>query len=120
MTRQALEDAYIAGFNDGRDSVGKVADDDAATHCLLGFDGWWSNALGTLNRAPSSVPDDDGWIAWDGSLDYPPVANETTVEVRFGSGNVSRRRGQAVEWGWRWSMKTPQAFDIIAYRVVKP
>ena len=56
MTRQALEDAYIAGFNDGRDSVGKVSDDDAATHCLLGFDGWWSNALDTLNRAPSSVP----------------------------------------------------------------
>ena len=57
MTRQALEDAYIAGFKDGRDSVGKVSDNDAATHCLLGFDGWWSNALDTLNRAPVA---DDG------------------------------------------------------------
>lgn len=57
MSRQAIEDAYIAGFNDGRDSVGKVTDDDAATHCILGFDGWYAKVLETMDRAPKINPE---------------------------------------------------------------
>lgn len=122
MTRQALEDAYIAGFLDGRDSVDKVSGDAAATHCLLGFDGWYANTLDTLNRAASSVPDPDGWITWDGSGNRPAgVDKDFIVQVRFGSGKVSERIDRAGDWGWRWRYDgEPSAFDIVAYRVVKP
>lgn len=123
MSRQAIEDAYIAGFNDGRDSVGKVADNDVNTHCMLGFDGWYQKSLDTLDRSPITANADvDGWIPWDGSARLPhDLTHDTIVQIRFGSGQVSKCIDRAGDWGWTWdSNMSPSEFHIIAYRVVKP
>jgi hypothetical protein len=61
MSKSALSDAYAAGFQDGRASASSVRDDEAAAHCVLGFDGWWMQATETLDRAP---------ICPDNSHDY--------------------------------------------------
>lgn len=53
MSKSALADAYAAGFKDGRESVGKVRDNDAGEHCILGFDGWWQRAVDTADRSPT-------------------------------------------------------------------
>ena len=55
MSKSALSDAYAAGFKDGRESAGKVRDDDAADHCALGFDGWWQHAVDTTDRSPTII-----------------------------------------------------------------
>lgn len=57
MSRTALADAYAAGFRDGRSSASTVQDDDAAAHCVLGFDGWWRQSVETLDRTPTVCPD---------------------------------------------------------------
>lgn len=117
MSRQAIEDAYIAGFNDGRDSVGKVADNDVITHCMLGFDGWYAKSLETLDRSPIAA-DADGWIAWDGTLDYPPdVTRNTVVDIKTRRGLVNGGNFASV-WQWRFRQVDPQD-NIIAYRVQK-
>ena len=117
-----MEDAYIAGFSDGRDSVGKVADNDVNTHCMLGFDGWYQKSLETLNRSPTATnTDDDGWITWDGSARLPhELTRDSVVQVRFGSGKISTHIDRAGDWAWTWdSNMSPSEFHIIAYRVVK-
>lgn len=117
MSKEALADAYAAGFKDGRSSAATVQDDDAATHCVLGFDGWWRQSNETMNRAPTET--DDGWIKWDGSTRYPPVMIGDSVQVRFESGKVSQRAVPASDWGWQWHDSKPGIFDIVAYKVVK-
>lgn len=117
MSRQAIEDAYIAGFNEGRDSVGKVADNDVNTHCMLGFDGWYAKSLETLDRSPVAA-DADGWIAWDGTLDYPTdVSASTIVDVKMRGGFVDLGN-RAGSWVWLWTQANVNA-NIIAYRVQK-
>ena len=46
--RKLASDAYAAGFEDGRKSVGQVRDDDAGDHCVLGFAGWYADRQRTL------------------------------------------------------------------------
>ena len=49
MTKEALERAYIAGFNDAMASFGKVRSVDLNAHCMLGFDGWYQRELDAMS-----------------------------------------------------------------------
>jgi hypothetical protein len=78
MSKSALADAYAAGFKDGRSSAATVQDDDAATHCVLGFDGWWQRSVDTLDRDPLTADDQrrQGQVcSCRGTDDYCPCQN---------------------------------------------
>ncbi len=64
MSKQVIEDAYFAGYMDGRKHAAMVRDDKVSAHCILGFDIWWNRTNKTLDRAPSVT------ICPDNSHDY--------------------------------------------------
>lgn len=56
------------------------------------------------------------WIEWPGgSCPLPP---ETPVEVRFRCGAEDCCE-KASAWAWDHSRHNPEAYDIVAYRVVE-
>lgn len=75
------------------------------------------NAVGPAKDCAS--PDADGWIKnTSGELPVPP---ETIVEVRFGSGRVSKVIDTADIWVWTLPSKPQSPFNdslIDAYRIV--
>lgn len=107
MSRDALKDAFIAGWNMREASYGPDA------RPLALFDAWYTNTLDTLERA-----NPDGWIEWDGSADMPPgLSGDTPVVVRCRNG------GEVDDWTagrWNWSGNgVSHQHQIIAYRVVR-
>ena len=52
LSKQAIEDAYVAGYMDGRKHADMVPNDKVNAHCILGFDIWWNRTNETLDRAP--------------------------------------------------------------------
>lgn len=111
MSKSALADAFRAGFEQGYSAVGPERADEA-------FELWWQRSVDTLDR--SSTETDSGWTDWDGSAKHPPVMVSDLVQIRFGSGKISERIGPASDWGWKWFRARPDAYDIVAYKVVKP
>lgn len=78
MSKSALADAYAAGFADGRASMASVRDEDAAEHCVLGFDGWWSSAVDNVDRSPLTPSDQRRQglsCSCGGTDDYCPCQN---------------------------------------------
>jgi hypothetical protein len=64
----------------------------------------------------ATMPDPDGWIAWNGGA--CPVAPTTLVEIRLRDGTVSGPIRAGVPT-WRHAPYAGAQFDIIAYRLAK-
>lgn len=138
MSKDALRDAFVAGWNGGRKGPTRLADN--------AFDEWYQNALDTLDRSPTIIGidlaapgsdmhvcgiistdgpltftpiKDDGWLAWDGSLDYPTdVSASTIVDVKMRGGFIDHGSRAGI-WEWRFRQADANA-NIVAYRVIKP
>lgn len=112
MSRDALKDAFIAGWN-----ASYGTNPDLSFHAKrAAFDAWYESAIETLGRSPSTDATSDGWIEWDGSADMPPgLSDWTMMDVRFGTGTVDR--DDAEKWNWRHV--NDDEFDIVAYRVTR-
>ncbi len=56
------------------------------------------------------------WIEWEGGK--CPVPDQTRVSVRFRNGSIDYADYAGI-WSWEWRLgPTPNAGDIIAYRVL--
>jgi len=67
-----------------------------------------------------SIPDSNGWIAWDGRYEDGPVGilSDTKVEVHLRDGTEWTGADAEMCSGWYWKHEQGDA-DIVAYRIYK-
>lgn len=112
MSRDALRDAYNAGYEQALDDSGGQCrrPDDS-------FDQWWQRSVDTLDRSPA----DDDWVYWDGSAKYPPGLRPYD-RVKYKSlidGQTCFYTQSLLVQDLRWTWAEGVA-NITAYKVVKP